>query len=586
MSLFGAMNAGVSGLVAQSSAMGAISDNITNVNTVGYKSTKVNFQTLVTAQASASLYSSGGVVARPRGGVDTQGLLQSSPSSTDLAISGEGFFVVNKKSDPGTGDQFLFTRAGSFIKDDLGYLRNTAGFYLQAWPTDRLGNVILPDGAAGVTNQNIISSQFLETVNLNTVGGTAEETNTIAIGANLPAGDAVGDTHNVDVQFFDSLGNTNAVAFTFGKSATNQWDLTVQPPTATGSVTLYDSAGAVYNSIGQLEFSSAPVDGDKVTINGNTYEFDTAAAPGAVTAGNIRVDISGGLTGSQAVQALATTVIATDVNYFGTTTALGKNAIAVKSGSPMTVLLTGGTGIDPTPVTGGPIAAFPSSFTIDAAGCTSASQSQLPSHGTPAVTTYSVYQATATQPAITFNSDGLPSAFGVSTMEVDGFLSGAGSMLHSNGEEIKLKFGTVDQADGVTQLAADFTPNFIQQDGARFGVFSGVTVGTDGIVSALFDNGERRPIYKVPLVTFSNPDGLESKSGNVWIATEASGNPTLRLAGNGSAGQIAQSSLEASTVDIGQEFTDMIVVQRAYSAATKIISTADEMLDELVHLKR
>ena len=103
---------------------------------------------------------------------------------------------------------------------------------------------------------------------------------------------------------------------------------------------------------------------------------------------------------------------------------------------------------------------------------------------------------------------------------------------------------------------------------------------------ALFDNGETRNIYQLPLATFTNVNNLESSSGNVWNATEASGDPTLREANNGPAGQIIQGSLEASTVDIGEEFTKMIVVQRAFSASAKIISTADDMLEELLRVKR
>ena len=98
MSLFGALSSGVSGLTSQSSAMGAISDNITNVSTVGYKNTRVNFQSLVTKQTSATFYSAGGVQSKPRQDTGVQGLLQASTSQTDLALSGNGFFVVNEAS--------------------------------------------------------------------------------------------------------------------------------------------------------------------------------------------------------------------------------------------------------------------------------------------------------------------------------------------------------------------------------------------------------------------------------------------------------------------------------------------------------
>jgi flagellar hook protein FlgE len=567
MSLFGAMNAGVSGLASQSSAMAAISDNITNVNTTGYKRTKVDFQTLVTKQAANSMYSSGGVQSRPRSGVDVQGLLQSSSSSTDLAISGAGFFLVNEAAKPGASDQFLFTRAGSFYTDNLGYLKNTGGFYLQAWPTDRKGTIILPSDQEGLTNQNIISTEFLETVNLNRVGGTADETTNISIGANLPAKDSVGGSHDVDVQFFDTLGNTNAVAFRFSKSATNQWDLTVEPPADTAAVTLYDGSATprVYRSIGQIEFTSMPTAGppaDAVVVNGTTYTYGTANWP---VGANLPAVVNN----------LLTQILANDAAF--DPLVAGANTATLKAGTTTTILLTGGTH------------AAGADFTVDASACSATRQSLLQNP------VYTVFRqgappapATTMSPAITFNSDGLPSGFGVANMSIGGFVSGAASMDGSvvNVSRIGLDFGSVDEADGITQLSAEFTPNFIEQDGARFGVFSGITIGPDGLISALFDNGERRPIYRIPLVTFVNPDGLEAKSGNVWNATEASGNPTLRTADSGPAGQIIQSSLEASTVDIGEEFTNMIVVQRAYSAATRIISTADEMLEELVRIKR
>ena len=106
------------------------------------------------------------------------------------------------------------------------------------------------------------------------------------------------------------------------------------------------------------------------------------------------------------------------------------------------------------------------------------------------------------------------------------------------------------------------------------------------MIEAIFKNGSRRPIYRIPVATFASPDGLQSRNGNVFIATENSGDPTLREADSGPAGKINSFSLEGATVDIGEEFTSMIVTQRAYSAATKVISTADEMLDELIRTKR
>ena len=124
MSIFGAMQSGISALASQSSSMGAISDNIANVNTVGYKSNSVAFSTLVTKQSSSSLYSPGGVQSKPKQSISAQGLLSATSNSTDVAISGSGYFVVNQAANPGEGDLWAYTRAGSFSVDENGYLKN------------------------------------------------------------------------------------------------------------------------------------------------------------------------------------------------------------------------------------------------------------------------------------------------------------------------------------------------------------------------------------------------------------------------------------------------------------------------------
>ncbi len=566
MSLFGALTSGVSGLVAQSSAMAAIADNITNVNTVGYKKTGVEFQTLVTKQTSSSAYSPGGVQSRPRASTDVQGLLQATTSQTDLAISGDGFFVVNEASVPTAGDEYMFTRAGSFFLDDDGFLRNTAGHYLQAWPTDPSGNVILPDGSnAGLTNTRIISSRFMETVNLSGISGTPAVTSEIEVGANLPSNAAIGDKYNIDIQFFDTLGNANDTSLILTKSAANEWDVDVNPPANSSVVNLYDDAGNIYQSMGQLEFNGIPDAGQSlsITVGGTAYSY--TFVNGATIAGDDQIQVDGNRTLAQVVAE-----IRDEINNDTT-----GDPASTKLGNGTTLLIKGdttnpGITVDPSGLTAGGVAV------------------------SPQTNPFSVQPRTASGPAVTFGGDGVPSIVGIQKMTVHGFTSGAADLddLDLNGdgnldvEQISLGFGTIGEADGMTQFGAEFTPSFVRQNGAKFGTFSGVTISPGGAMVALFDNGERRNIYQLPVATFVNPNGLGGKSGNVWNATQSSGDPTLRAADSGPAGQIVQSSLEASTVDIGEEFTDMIVVQRAYSAATRIISTADEMLEELVRIKR
>lgn len=188
MSLYGALFAGVAGLTSQARKLAVISDNVSNVNTVGYKGANALFQTLVTSSAATSAYSPGGVIGASRQLVSKQGLLQATDSSTDIAISGGGFFVVNQTS---AGDGAVFyTRSGSFRADSLGNYRNASGFYLQAWPLDREGR--LP-GAAGNTTHTTSSSNLssLEVVNVGNLGGSASATTSVSIGANLNAAQTV-----------------------------------------------------------------------------------------------------------------------------------------------------------------------------------------------------------------------------------------------------------------------------------------------------------------------------------------------------------------------------------------------------------
>jgi flagellar hook protein FlgE len=804
MGLFGALSSGVSGLTAQSSAMGAIADNITNVNTIGYKGTQVNFQTLVTRQTSSTFFSAGGVQSRPRTDAGIQGLLQSSTSQTDLGISGQGFFVVNEASVPTLSNEFLYTRAGQFFQDNNGFLRNTAGFYLQAFPVDADGNITPNNPDILIANTNVISTDFLTTVNLNRVGGTATATTGISVGANLPASATAGQTHRSDVQFFDSLGSARTISFQYTREGRdNQWDLAVDPPSGTDVLTLEDTNGNNFDSRGQVEFQSIPAnrssitidsieyrfqsfgsftadttntlsfnnatstitavtngtfsklaagdtftvtgaaagnnvtytvqsvdttgtiitttvapvttegpltssatiapsdtaalkivdtssssttanyvsalvskvkssdsdfadhggytntrisvspfnastvrfaedgtspivvnpsglltstgaaatkqtttftvkqidnlyqdhfqfvftqvpdDGDTMTINGIVYEFDTGAGAALATAGAVGVDIAalGGTTAianiSTVLAALETAIEANDPEFASGATTVRRrrdNGEAFTDTFSQTDTLV----LDTLP-SGSYNVTFSNGF-ANSGGATvlptgpdgntavDSSGSNL-AEGNP----FSINKAAA----IVFDSSGLPSSIAVKEIEMLGFSNGAANFDDdpANTDQITLDFGTIGIADGLTQFGDEFTPGFIEQDGSQFGTFAGITVREDGLITALFDNGETRPVFKIPIATFVNVNELGSRTGNVFNSTQASGDPTLRSANSGPAGAITQSALEASTVDIGEEFTKMIVVQRAFSAATKIITTADEMLDELVRLR-
>jgi len=153
-------------------------------------------------------------------------------------------------------------------------------------------------------------------------------------------------------------------------------------------------------------------------------------------------------------------------------------------------------------------------------------------------------------------------------------------------QPMAVNFGTVGQADGVTQFDAASAITAVNVDGAPYGSITAVTVDDEGYVSALFDNGIQRRVFKVALATFVNPDGLAPVAGNAYQLTNEAGIPSILEPGTGGAGAIASNALESSTVDLAREFSDLITTQRAYSAATRIITTADQMLQELMQIKQ
>ena len=433
MSIYSAMIAGTSGLAAQSSALAAVSDNIANANTIGYKTADTRFLTLVAGatKTGSTSYTAGGVQAQTTTLAGRQGLFQISQSGTDMAVNGSGMFVVRETP---TGSAMLYTRAGSFSPDATGYLRNTAGLFLQGWRLESSG-----EPSKGTTVND------LEPVRVSDLNGTAEATSKIVLRANLNAATdvftdpyAAGDmaSGGVKPQFeksfdiYDAQGSAHRVTLGLVKSAANEWQ------------------AEIYGENGE-----------------------TTAANDLIASGTIRFHPDGSL---------------------------------------------------------------------DRAGST-------------------------------------PALFDALSVT---WANGAGA------PPLTLDLGADGAINGLTQFGSQSAMISATVNGGVLGNVSSVQVSEDGIVSAVFDNGAIRKVFQLPLATVENPEGLARAQGNAFTITPESGGVAINNPGSGGAGRIAASTLEASTVDIADQFAKMIVIQRAYGAASKIISTADEMLQELNNLKR
>ncbi|RYG16837.1 flagellar hook protein FlgE, partial [bacterium] len=153
-------------------------------------------------------------------------------------------------------------------------------------------------------------------------------------------------------------------------------------------------------------------------------------------------------------------------------------------------------------------------------------------------------------------------------------------------QTIRLDIGGPNAPGGLTNYDSPSILGTSQVTGTPFGSLASVDVDDDGYVTAIFTNGLTRRIYQIPLATFGNVDGLLPEHGGVYRLGPGAGALSMRGAGIGGAGEIKARALESSTVDLAEEFSNLIMTQRAYSASSKIITTADEMLDELIRLKR
>jgi flagellar hook protein FlgE len=449
MSLFGALTTGVSGLDAFSQALSVTSSNIANVNTTGYKDSESDFSTLLASSMGSGDVSSAAVVATTNQNVTQQGLLTSTGSPTDMAISGNGFFVVSQApATAGASTSQLYTRAGDFTPDANGDLQNSAGLYLMGWPLDANGNV--------PTNRTDLTA-----VNINDLSGKAEATTTMSVQANLQSSTAVTSTYSAGdmslpttdpsyvtpdfqrtINVYDSQGGTQPLQVSYVKTGANQWNY-------------------------------------EVTYQGDVSNLNsTATPPNMIASGTINFNTDGSLA-----------------------------SVVPSTGAPTT-----------------------------------------PS-GTVGVTI----------PWSTTSSGLAP-------------------------QTLSLNMGTVGSTSGVTQFDSASTLVSSQVDGALLGSVSGVTIDSNGYVTANFSNGLSQKIYKLPIATFANADGLTAVSGNAYQVSNQSGTPTVGEADTGGAGTIQSSALEGSTVDLATEFTNLITTQRAYEASTRIITTASTMLDELMQM--
>lgn len=633
---------GVSGLKNHQTRMDVIGNNISNVNTAGFKASRVTFQDMLNQTitgAAAAQGNRGGTNAKQIGlgmgvaSIDTlftDGSVQSTGKNTDLCISGNGFFVL------GDGSNQYYTRSGAFEFDAAGnYCVPGSGLKVQGWMADANGvinsnagvtDIVVPVGktmaatattkgtytknldakassgtttTAGLTQAQAISNLKLTSgsADYNAVTGlTAVGSVTLSDGKTIVSYD--GTTYTTKVT---ETVDTTTPSLTLAKVisdlsiASGSPDETAINGLASAATTVTLSSGAVVDYAGATgkytinrTFTTAPL---AISGLGITNTADQGLING-LTAGN-SVSLSDGTTVTLNAAGTSYTTTQTNLTQAQVNSSLGLvsgvsdynsvaglNTVTLADGT--TKVSYNGTTYTTTTSKISPATAVASFVVYDSEGVKHTVTGTFKKSTTANEWTFSVGGTTDTGCPITGGTGTITfdssGKFSGSTVSAISFSPSAAGLGGAT-STVSLDFSGMTQFEGETTVAVD-------KDGNAAGSLTGVSTDASGTIVGSFSNGLKMNLAQVALATFNNPAGLTKSGTNLYSQSNNSGDVRINTANSGGAGTLTPSSLEMSNVDLSEEFSNMIVTQRGFQANSKIITVSDEMIETLVNLKR
>ena len=626
MGIFDALTTAVSGLQAQFFALQNISGNIANASTIGYKGIGTTFEDLVADGTTPSAQAAGGVMALAQQTITTAGTVSASTVATNMAINGDGFFNVEAPTSvvdnsPVFNGVTDYTRAGDFQVNANGFLVNGAGYYLMGTTVDpKTGN---PTGSVPSVLQfqnNFVPAQAttaiqyaanLPTVPSTTASSTAGAGTITALGGLNPSDFGVNNplVAGTPAPAFVNGSVTGGVATAGGSPITSGTALSaLSTPFVAGdtvTVTTTSPGGtATTNTISFVNSTATPPVTAPTPPAANTTYLDLGATP-APTVGDLlnSIDTITGTAGG----ADASTISSTGAITLNTGTS--GNSLSVTSsdtgafdalgfsitGSPPTTNATASPTGGGSPGTGIVIGNDVSTF--DSESISGGAVTVFTSSGTPvnvqlrwAMTgtgTWNLFYQSSTDTSGTgaawtnagtnfvFNANGnltSPTGSGITIPNVTIGGQSLGSL------QINMSTGALTQFASTGGTA---TVGSITQNGFAAGQLQSVAINNNGIVVGTFSNGQNIDLAAVTLSHFNGTNYLQALSGEAYAVTEQSG-PAIA----GASGTISGSSLEGSNTDIADQFTQLIVTQQAYSANTKVITTANDMVQDLLNVLR
>jgi flagellar hook protein FlgE len=601
MGIFGALTTAVGGLRANSYALENVSGNIANSQTTAFKRIDTSFLDLI-PQTALTAQLAGGVTAQSRSTNSVQGDVQSASVATFMAINGAGFFAVQKPGSFTDGSPVFdgvdrYTRRGDFQLNKDGYLVNGAGYYLEGVPIDpTTGN---PTGSSPQVLK--FQNDFLP----------AQETTKIDYRANL-ASYPLTTKHDTSVPGSELLApgsfSSGHNPLVLGTPAAPYTDAstsgTVQSNKATPSVP-NTGATLLNGAAGTDSINANFIAGDTITVDGTIITFVNSGATGnqlnitddistllskidSITGTAIPSTISGGsitlhsgTTSDLTVTSSNTTAFAA-LGFTGTATATRGGGGTVGTGQ--VIGNDNSTFLDES-VAGGAVTAYDVSgapVNMQFRWAKVDSVSLGPGHTDTWNLFYQVNpNATGVNVAwqnvnqnFTFSASGQMSPAIASVTLNNAVVNGV-----SLGNPV-INFGT----GGITQFAdanGNVQVNQINQDGFPAGQLQSVGVSTNGRIVGNYSNGRNLDLAEISVANFNGPNFLRRIDGGAFEATDESGQALF-----GKAGTIVGSSLESSNTDIADEFTKLIVTQQAYSANTKVITTSNSMVQDLLNVMR
>jgi flagellar hook protein FlgE len=501
----------LSGLHADSTALNTIANNLANMNTTGYKEQTTSFSDLFYQQVGSTgsgdpIQQGSGVCVACNTTNFTSGSISSTDSTSDVAIDGTGFFVLDND-----GTQ-LYTRNGAFEIGSDGTLESSAGLAVMGYTATN-----------GVVNTNgALSDIVIPTGSVMSPSATS----TFSVTQNLNSSADIGATASSPITIYDSLGNSYTATVTYTKTAANQWSYNISVPDTLSAATSTSGTDTTY-----------------------TYNFGSSGSTLATVNSGTNLTITG-LTSSGTSATITAPTVTSGESIDDYATAL-TDALTTAGITNVTVSSTGGT----LTITGTDVS-------------TSGSIIQDPVASTNATGT------------LTFDSSGnltVP-ATDVSGITFTGFSDGASAINLS--WDLYGSSGT----SNISQTASASAPSATSQDGYTSGEYQSFSIDSSGVITAKFSNDQTETIGQLAVATVANEQGLKAVGSTNYATTSASGKASVGAAGTGGRGTLVDSALEASNVDVSSEFSQLIVVQRAFQANSKAVTTFDAVTQDAINM--